>query len=250
MNTGIQDAHNLAWKLVAVLERRAAPALLDTYGAERRPVAQSNGEQSITNSVKMAETLVGDNALVQAIETEAGRPLRDQIAAAIPNQAEHFFKSAGQVFGMIYESAAVVDDGSPVQRSSAGAYVASARPGARMPHAWIRARDGRELSTLDLASDRFVLLAGEDGELWCDAMREVGHNRMLDVKAYVLGPNGDVSDDGTLAQKLGIGSTGAVLVRPDGHVGFRASTGSESPVDELGQAIDQILGLGARELAA
>jgi hypothetical protein len=198
----------------------------------------------------MAETLVGDHALVQAIETEAGRPLREQIAAAIPNQAEHFFKSAGQVFGMIYESAAVVDDGSPLQRSSAGEYVATARPGARIPHEWIRTSDGRELSLLDLATDRFVLLSGEHGEPWCQAMREVSDHRMLGARAYVLGPNGDLRDDGRLARKLGIDSTGAVLVRPDGHVGFRAAAGSESGADELGRALDQILGLGARELAA
>jgi 2-polyprenyl-6-methoxyphenol hydroxylase-like FAD-dependent oxidoreductase len=250
MNTGIQDAHNLAWKLAAVLEGRAAPALLDTYGVERQPVAQSNGEQSITNSVKLAETLVGDHALIEMIETEAGRPLREQIAAAIPNQVEHFFKSAGQVFGMIYKSTAVVDDGSPVDPSTAGTYAATARPGARIPHMWLRAPDGRELSTLDLTADRFVLMAGEDGEPWCRAMREVGHHRMLDVGAYVVGPNGDLRDDGTWARNFGIERTGALLVRPDGHVGFRASAGSDSPADELGHALDQILGLGAWELAA
>jgi 2-polyprenyl-6-methoxyphenol hydroxylase-like FAD-dependent oxidoreductase len=250
MNTGIQDAHNLAWKLAAVLEGRAASPLLDTYGVERRPVAQSNGEQSITNSVKLAETLVGDHALIQTIETEAGRPLREQIAAAIPNQAEHFFNSSGQVFGMTYESTAVVDDRSSAERSTAAKYVASARPGARVPHVWLRTRDGRELSTLDLAVDRFVLIAGRDGEPWCKAIRDVGRRRMLDVQAFAVGPDGDLRDDGTWAGKFGIESTGAVLVRPDGHVGFRASTGTESPVDELGHALDQILGLGARELTA
>jgi hypothetical protein len=115
---------------------------------------------------------------------------------------------------------------------------------------WLRTPDGRELSTLDLTADRFVLMAGEDGEPWCHAMREVGDHRMLDVRAYVVGPSGDLRDDGAWARNFGIESTGAVLVRPDGHVGFRASTGSESPAAELGRALDQILGLGARELAA
>jgi hypothetical protein len=49
MNTGIQDAHNLAWKLAAVLTDRAEPALLASYQPERRPVAQANADLSVNN---------------------------------------------------------------------------------------------------------------------------------------------------------------------------------------------------------
>jgi hypothetical protein len=248
MNTGIHDAHNLVWKLAAVLEGRADPVLLDSYGAERRPVAQSNGELSVANSIKMEETLIGEHPLAEHIEMESGRPLREQIAAAIPNQAEHFFRSAGQVFGAIYDSAAVIDDGSRVERSTAGTYVATARPGARAPHVWLHARDGRELSTVDLPSDGFVLLAGEGGEAWCEAIRDVARARGLTVEAYVVGPEGDLRDDGTWAQMFGVEGTGAVLVRPDGHVACRVATASQAPAEELARALDQILGL-TRQLA-
>ncbi|CAI5523158.1 unnamed protein product [Closterium sp. Naga37s-1] len=49
MNTGIQDAHNLAWKLAALLQGTASPALLSTYEAERRPVAVENTHLSVSN---------------------------------------------------------------------------------------------------------------------------------------------------------------------------------------------------------
>jgi 2-polyprenyl-6-methoxyphenol hydroxylase-like FAD-dependent oxidoreductase len=248
MNTGVQDTHNLVWKLAAVLKGQADSSLLDTYRPERRPVAESNGQHSVANSKKMAEThaLFGDRELLKEIETEAGLALREEIAAAIPNQAEHFFKSAGQVFGFIYESAAVVEDGSPTCSSTAGEYVATGRPGARAPHIWLRAADGRRLSTIDLAVDRFVLLAAEDGAAWREAMQEIAAARRVNAGAYIVGATGDlVDEDGRWSDVFGVGSTGAVLLRPDGHVAFRAQSEAESPRATLDAAFDQIFGLSS-----
>ena len=56
----VQDAHNLAWKLAAVLKGAAAPKLLDSYQAERKPVAQANTDLSVANwheAVKVPKVL-------------------------------------------------------------------------------------------------------------------------------------------------------------------------------------------------
>jgi putative polyketide hydroxylase len=245
MNTGIQDAHNLVWKLTAVLRGYADPSLLHSYELERKPVAEANGELSVSNSKKMAEThaLFPDRELIASIETDAGRGLRQQIADAVPNQAEHFFKSAGQVFGMIYESDAVVDDGSQVQRSTPGNYRVSGHPGARAPHIWLRRDDGVRISTIDLPSRGFVLLAGPDGEAWRAAGIELASARGFELDAFTVGPGGDFHDeDDAFLDQFGIGPAGAVLIRPDGHVAFRSHASPEAPGDDLEQAFDQILG--------
>lgn len=87
MNTGIQDAHNLAWKLAAVLNGWAGEGLLDTYEQERAPVARSNGDLSTANFAELGRAGVGPaaRALVTALEAggaagEAARAgLREQI---------------------------------------------------------------------------------------------------------------------------------------------------------------------------
>ncbi len=55
MNSGIQDAHNLAWKLAFVLTGRAGARLLDSYESERRPVAESNADFSLHNAARFAQ---------------------------------------------------------------------------------------------------------------------------------------------------------------------------------------------------
>lgn len=131
-NTGIEDAHNLAWKLAAVVGAEAAPALLDSYEAERRPVAWLCHDQLFARSDAETDT---DTAIID-----------DQAMA----------------FGYLYRSAAVlgVDDSLPAAlrpEQWAG------QPGTRAPHLWV-VRDGSRLSTLDLLQRGWVLLA--DGDKW------------------------------------------------------------------------------------
>src|SRR5205807_1598303 len=153
MNTGIQDVHNLAWKLAAVLRGGAAATILDSYEIERRPVATLNTAQSVHNAEAMRRlfTCVADRELIQVEEeTPQGRALRDRIAALIPEQQSHF-SFQGQDLGFTYASSLVVSDGSapPACADPIARYVPTARPGARAPHVWLE-RDGEELSTLDL----------------------------------------------------------------------------------------------------
>ena len=137
LNTGVQDAQNLAWKLAAVLRGEAGEALLDTYDAERRPVGEAVTRSSLLNALSMGRT---------ARQSEPVLPRKE------------FLNEIGLVFGAHYASAAVVPDGQrapaedPVQQ-----YVPSAVPGCRAPHAWVSSA-GRKISTLDLLGRDFVLL--------------------------------------------------------------------------------------------
>ena len=153
-NTGVQDAHNLAWKLALALRGVAGPGLLDTYDAERRPVGELTVEQAFTRYVTRVAPYLG---------TEDTQPIVDDFSMEI---------------GYRYNSPAIVlEPGSPPlhehPRESAG------RPGARAPHVFLD-RGGRRLSTLDLFGRNFVLLAGPGGGSWrgCGAaLRPTGSGR-------------------------------------------------------------------------
>jgi putative polyketide hydroxylase len=103
LNSGVQDTANLAWKLIAVLRGQAGDVLLDSYEAERKPVAELNAEQTTLNTKRMQETgWLSDRFDLSTIERPEGAELRAAIADAVPRQREQFH-CQGQQFGMIYE---------------------------------------------------------------------------------------------------------------------------------------------------
>ena len=159
LNTGVADAFNLVWKLVAVLEGRVSPALLGSYEAERRGVALVNSEQSLANHLKM-DAVVDALGVPVGVDAEQARshirglpqdPARiARVQRAIDEQVEHF-DTLGLDLGHGYETGALVPDGSPAPapKSLVSDYVPTTRPGARLPHAWVH--NGEKLiSTLDL----------------------------------------------------------------------------------------------------
>ncbi|MCW5745791.1 MAG: FAD-dependent monooxygenase [Alphaproteobacteria bacterium] len=246
MNTGIADVHNLAWKLALVLRGVAPAGLLNSYEDERRPAAQANVDQSVKNATSMAKSglggmLANDRDLLARIEGPDGDGIRARLAAAIPEQREHF-DYPGQTFGYFYRSAGIVDDGSPPVPFSIHAFVPCARPGHRAPHLWLE-RNGRPVSTVDLAvGDRFCLLAGPDGRAWCDALGQVALSRGIDAAAFTVGPRGQLVDrDAAFCQLYGVGADGAVLVRPDGHVAWRGFALAADPAQTLAAVLDQVL---------
>jgi hypothetical protein len=246
MNTGIADVHNLAWKLALVLRGTAPEALLDSYDAERRPAAQTNVDQSVKNATSMAKSglggmLANDRSLLARIEGPDGAAVRAQLAAAIPAQREHF-DYPGQTFGYAYDSAGITDDGSKPVKLSIHAYTPSARPGHRAPHLWLR-RDGRPVSTIDLAGGtRFCLLAGADGQAWCAAMARAAAALGVEADAFTVGPRGQlIDDDGAWARLYGVGAAGAVLIRPDGHVAWRAVGAAADPARTLTEVVRRAL---------
>jgi 2-polyprenyl-6-methoxyphenol hydroxylase-like FAD-dependent oxidoreductase len=216
LNTGVQDVHNLAWKLAAVLHGSAAPALLETYDAERRPVGQAITEQSLANSISM------------------GRLGHQAPGFARPE----YLNEQGLIFGASYESAAIVPDGSPPPDvgNRITDYVPNGRPGGRAPHAWLT-RGGRRMSTIDLVGQRFTLLAS--GGQW----RRVATTTRVPVDVITIGADGEFADpDGEWPKLYGVGPGGAVLVRPDGYIAWRTPRAMSDPVAAVDDALSAILG--------
>jgi len=228
LNTGVQDAHNLAWKLAAVLRGAAPDSLLDSYETERRPVARYNAEQSLTNAMRLFEVPAAlgtsddpDASRRAYAEVLADPARRRALADAIANQAEHF-DMLGLQLGYVYADGALLPD--PDDRPGAAnpvrELVPTSRPGARLPHGWVVAH-GERRSTLDLiALDRLTLLVGPGGAAWRTAARDL--ETPLPLACVTVGGD-DVRDpDGWWSVVAGMPADGALLVRPDQHVAFRA----------------------------
>ena len=223
MNTGVQDAQNLVWKLAAVLKGQAGEGLLDTYYAERQPLAMITTKASLENSLSMGRTARQDG-------TKLARP--------------EFLNEQGLIFGASYQSSAVIPDGSPppVIADPVTQYVPSARPGSRAPHVWLE-RHGERVSTIDLFGTRFVLLAGSEGRAWMEAASRLGSPDRPELVAHTIGEGGELADpEGRWREVYGVEAGGAVLVRPDGYVGWRSRAGADDPARTLENALDGILG--------
>ncbi|MFJ4670368.1 FAD-dependent oxidoreductase [Kitasatospora purpeofusca] len=221
-NTGIQDAHNLAWKLAAVLCGWAGPGLLDTYGQERRPVARVTSERA---SARSAEHSHPGYAVVPGVGRQAG-----VLAVAL---------------GYRYPQGAVTgtDPGGPVVPE---AFESVGEPGSRAPHQWLL-RAGVRLSTLDLYEQTMVLLTGSAGTAWQEGARRAADRLAVPLEAFRIGPDGEddlAPEPGEdFAALHGIGPDGALLVRPDGFVAWRAQGPAEDPAGEVERALREVLSL-------
>lgn len=216
MNSGIQDAHNLAWKLDEVLAGTAGTALLDSYEPERRAVAVLNAERSMENARNQQEAaaMLADPNVLRLLALPEGEEVRQHFAAGVSQQTEEFH-SQGQIFGTVYESNAVIDDGTAAPVSTVASYLPSAAPGARAPHIRLRGEDQRLVSTVHLVDGWTIFAAGS---AWPtpDSVRSVG------VSAAGAAGAGEYADvTGRWAETFQIADGGAVLVRPDGHVAAR-----------------------------
>ncbi len=240
LNTGVQDAHNLIWKIAAIENGWADPRLLDTYEQERQPIARYNAEQSLQNAVRLLEVpqAIGfsdDPAVSQQHFDEmlSDATRRSAVAAAIEHQAEHF-DMLGLQLGYAYEAGALVADGSAaaVPTNPVRELIPTSRPGARLPHGWVE-HDGRRVSTLDLiALDRFTLLTGPEGAAWGEAVQRMEVPiRWLRIGAEVADP------EHWWSAVAAMEANGALLVRPDQHVGFRARQGVGDPRVVLERAL-------------
>lgn len=244
MNTGIADVHNLAWKLALVLRGRAPDALLDTYETERRPVAQVNIDQSVANAVKMAELglsgmATADSPMARRLEGSDRLAAEAELRAVVPDLREHF-DYLGQTFGAAYAAGAFLDDAGESPAFSVLDYAPSARPGHRAPHLWLE-RDDAPVSPIDLVgSGRFVLFATPDCATWCAAFEDLMAREGLSGSAWTVGPGGRLGDPSESFRRVyGLEQGGAVLVRPDGYVGFRITPPDGlRPSEMLAQALD------------
>jgi 2,4-dichlorophenol 6-monooxygenase len=148
--------------------------------------------------------------------------------------------------GFAYEDGAVSPDGSPPpsREPLRDVYRPTTRPGHRLPHAWLLDRDGRRLSTHDLAGAGlgFALLTGPAGTPWCEAAAQVAEKFSLPILTARIGAGGEFADvDGQWEAVRQVAEEGAVLVRPDNHVAWRSMNGSDDPAGVLADAISRVL---------
>jgi putative polyketide hydroxylase len=230
VNTGLQGMHNAMWKLAYYVRGRGGWPLVETYDHERRGVAQRITSQSLQNSINVARI----NAAAAA-GGESGLGTEEVVAAS-----RRYGNHLGVEFGAAYASSAVVPDGThpPVVADSYSDYVQSATPGCRAPHVWL-GRPAARLSTLDLIGTAFTLLAAPGAGDSCASAIAVSRDLGIPIDCYLVGRPG-LSDDGGFARAYGLGSDGAALVRPDGHVAWRGANGPATTA-ALGSALTQVL---------
>ncbi|MEN2738512.1 FAD-dependent monooxygenase [Microbacterium sp. X-17] len=264
-NTCVQDAFNLAWKLAAVLRWGAGDALLDTFTAERQPVGRVVVDRSIASWRHNPEVVrsLGIDPTAPAAErqaafevlfedSDAGERRRAAFQAA-KRARDYSYHAHGTEMNHHYASSAVIDDGTPPVddgRDPELHFQMSSRPGSRIPHAWVGLR-GRTVSTLDLCgAERFTLLARARGAAWLTAAEEVSRDLGVPIAALRIGAGGEVADlYGRWGELAEIGETGALLVRPDQHVGWRIARLSEDPRAALDEAMRAILSIDFGEAA-
>jgi putative polyketide hydroxylase len=220
-NTGIQDAHNLAWKLAAVIGGWAGEALLDTYDAERRPVAEATSARAAARSVEHSHPGFAPSPGAGG----GGGPQRGILNVAL---------------GYRYPQGAVVgtDPATPVVPERLDL---SGEPGSRAPHLAVRHR-GARISTLDLYETSFVLLSdADDPSGWHEAAVRLAEETSVPLVSYRVGDGSgaELTPEGDTDWSAAHGTTpeGAVLVRPDGFVAWR----SPGPVPDAGSALRQVL---------
>lgn len=259
LTSGIQDAHNLCWKLAAVLKGQAGESLLDSYESERRPVDARNIQRSMENAVTHFEigaalglnpTLSAEQnwqqlkRVVSGLPEDAGRRAEAQKAV---RRASMEANELNVEYGYVYESEAVVPDGSPEPQAidDIRLYEPSTRPGAPLPHAWIELESGERRALKDfVAPGRFLLIAGERGENWSAAAQAIASAHALPIDAVRIGHlEGDAYDPRLMwAQFRGISEEGAVLVRPDRVVAWRSAGRVDQPAAALAGALSKVLG--------
>ncbi|MFZ2241127.1 MAG: FAD-dependent monooxygenase [Gordonia amarae] len=258
-NTSVQDSYNLAWKLAAVLQGYADDSLLDTYTAERAPVAErivtrANRSAREFGDIFEALGVVGlDGAQMAAAleerkaDTPSGAAKRAQLVHAMETK-NYEFNAHGVELGQFYESAAIISDGTrpvpePGKEDADLYYAVSTSPGAHLAHAWVGDNTTR-LALMDLAPyTRWTLFTGIAGGGWADAAGTVAGELGVPLQTVVIGPGQVVTDlYYDWARQREVEESGAVLVRPDKHIAWRAMSLPDDPAVALRTALTTVLG--------
>jgi putative polyketide hydroxylase len=206
-NTGIEDVHNLAWKLAAVLSGASRPALLDTYDAERRPVAWLRHDQIFARPDYAAFA-----------DTTTDTPILDDVAIEL---------------GQLYRSAALCDNGAVLPAALRPDQWAG-QPGTRAPHMWLTRR-GHHLSTLDLFGHGWALLT--DDENWREASELAAKTTGISLEYLPIGTDLLTTETQQFRTAFGLAELGASLIRPDGYIAWRSVDLPADPAAALTSAL-------------
>lgn len=277
LNTGVQDAHNLAWKLAAVLNKGTSPRLLESYETERKPIAEYNCAQSVSNHFKMdrvtaplkmtgrSSMVLGEklkqapfswlphrwqvntlNFLMRLAKKQTkpllenskrGKNLRAKMAAEIPAQAEHF-SAIGLEIGFSYAKGVVAPEGS--DKPIAGDGITE-----YLPTTWPGARIPHVPVHLEHGiGSNHLLLDMNNFQLLCTSKYRQEWDQILSKIHYPTGlsiktESLDIADKSSTTWQaiFEVGEQGAVLVRPDGHVAWRSKLKPEAAAAKLQDAI-------------
>jgi putative polyketide hydroxylase len=219
-NTGIQDVHNLAWKLALVLQAAAGPKLLSTYEQERRPVGEFTVEQAYTRYVLRTDSALGTKDL---------QPLVNELNVEK---------------GYVYHSPAVIPETPGDTTRDLSPRESRARPGTRAPHLWLE-RDAKRISTIDLYDRHFTLVAGPAGDAWERCAHAAANEARIELDVHRIGSRGLGDPSGSFAEAHAIQPTGSVLVRPDGFVAWRAKSDANASSKTLADVLRTVLCRGA-----
>ena len=207
-NTAVEDAVNLSWKLADVVQGRAPSSLLDSFEAERKPVAQRN-----TRYAKQFADSVGLFVAKPELEEDSvdGEMERERASRYLDAHARLEFNIPGVTFGARYDGSPIIlDDGTPAPPDTPSTYQPTAKPGGRPPHMWLE--DGRSL--FDLFHDEWTLLAlGRDAPATA-AFELAARALAMDLRVLRLAPPG-------LRELY---EAPLILIRPDQIVAWRGST--------------------------
>ena len=259
-NTSIQDSFNLSWKLAMVLRGNAGEALLNSYEQERLPVGHSvvrraadnfsvyapvaqalgfkPGQQSAEQFESLASKLADPSPEGQARRAALRVGVADNIIG---------FGALGGEHNQFYRSRAVVEDQTQPTDAGSDLDVAfEAAAGRRLPHVWLTKR-GRRVSTLDLClPGEFTLLTGVSGQFWIETANELKQSRSISVNVRSIGPGQEFDDAyGDFARMCLADERGAILVRPDLFVAWRALEKPENPALALEDALARVLAWSA-----
>ena len=251
LNTAVQDAHNLAWKLAAVIRGDAGLGLLGTYERERRPVALRNAKQALRSFFQHGDIDEALGLSGQAPQTgwdsletffsasAEGEVMQAAVREAVLRKRAEFCAHNVEI-GFDYRDGAIVSDGiaPPVSDDPVCVFIPGTWPGHRLPHARVERR-GRSCSTYDLVETRrFMLVLGAEGEVWRRAAAVVAARIGIELGVVSIGPGCDYADPtGAWGRQREVSDAGAVLVRPDQHVAWRAF----GAVDDAAGALEEVL---------
>jgi 2,4-dichlorophenol 6-monooxygenase len=262
LNNAVQDAHNIAWKLALVLKGKASPSLLGTYESERRPIGKQITDWAfftfrnhgvIAAAIGLQEGQHERNRIhFEALldeTSEIGKASRATLQNVINSQVIEFGAHEMDL-GLFYPHGCVVADGTshPPPHPTHQKYTPTTTPGHRLPHVWLE-REGKAFSTHDLIGQNgdFLLITDRNGQSWVGAARQAGKERNIGIRiAQITGPckgvkeNEYLDSEGRWELLKGFSKGGAIFVRPDNIVGWRAlGPGNASAISA---AFDKILG--------
>lgn len=251
LNTCVQDAFNLAWKLAYVVQGHAGLALLESFSLERAPVGkqivlranQSRLDYAALQKVFRSEG--ADNPIATGIATFRS-PCQKGVEARLAAQKalqlkQTEFNAQGVEMNQRYESQAVINETTPEtwHRDKELYLQATTRPGAKIPHAWLIDRQGYKQSTLDIVGKgSFTLLTGLSGHVWIEAAQllHLPFLRLITIGAL------DYQDPYCeWQQRREINEDGVLLVRPDGVIAWRQMQAESLSVEQAKSQLEQVL---------